>query len=203
MKRVVIVLVVLLFVFAIYWFKFRSTGGGNSGPKQEALRVGRHSVLFNNGIDSLMSAYFEMKDAFVDADTLKAKEGCSKMIAIADSLKLDELKKDTAGIYDAATMQVSDLNGNAGSLLQEKDITSMRKDFQMVSESLYPLLKTIHYEGEKLYWQNCPMAFGEGNDASWISNTEEIENPYLGRNNPQYHSAMVGCGEIKDSIVAK
>ncbi len=35
-------------------------------------------------------------------------------------------------------------------------ITEMRQDFSMVSENIYPFLKTIGYEGEKLYWQNDP-----------------------------------------------
>ena len=44
------------------------------------------------------------------------------------------------------------------------------------------------------------MAFGEGKDASWLSNTEEIINPYLGKNHPEYKGTMLHCGEIKDTI---
>ena len=49
-----------------------------------------------------MNAYFEMKAAFVDADTAKAKEDCKKFINLLDSIKLDELKNDTASIYETA-----------------------------------------------------------------------------------------------------
>ncbi|MEI9934215.1 MAG: DUF3347 domain-containing protein [Ferruginibacter sp.] len=200
MKKILIgVLVLLLFIVGFYWYEFSHTESINTGPKQEALKVGRHSALFNNSIDAMLNAYFDMKNAFVISDTSKAKNACAEMIAFADSLKLDELKKDTTGILDAIQMQVSDAKNNAENLLTEKDITSMRKDFQMVSESIYPMLKAIHYEGKILYWQNCPMAFGEGNDASWISNIEAIENPYLGNKD----TAMEHCGEIKDSIKAQ
>ena len=44
------------------------------------------------------------------------------------------------------------------------------------------------------------MAFGEGKDANWISNTEEIFNPYLGKNHPEFKGTMLHCGEIKDTI---
>ncbi len=44
------------------------------------------------------------------------------------------------------------------------------------------------------------MAFGEGKDASWISSTEEIINPYLGKNHPEFKDSMLHCGEIKDTI---
>jgi len=79
----------------------------------------------------------------------------------------------------------------------------MRHDFSMVSENLYPLLKTIHYEGPKLYWQNCPMAFGDDKPANWLSNTAEILNPYLGKKHPEYKSAMLHCGENMDSLYLK
>ena len=88
-------------------------------------------------------------------------------------------------------------------MIQQPNLTEMRKDFRMINENIYPFLKTIHYEGKKLYWQNCPMAFGEGKEANWISNTEEIVNPYLGKKHPEYKATMLGCGEIKDSIMAK
>ena len=73
----------------------------------------------------------------------------------------------------------------------------------MIGESIYPLLKTIHYDGNTLYWQNCPMAFGEDKGANWISNTAEIINPYLGKNHPEFKGTMLHCGEVKDSIKAK
>src|SRR5690606_11430439 len=102
----------------------------------------------------------------------------------------------------SAQQQVSDIKANASPILEETDITNMRRDFRMVSENMYPFLKTIGYEGEKLYWQNCPMAFGE-EEANWLSNSPEIINPYLGRNHPVYKSSMLRCGEVKDSIYIK
>ena len=69
---------------------------------------------------------------------------------------------------------------------------------------MYPSFFTaINYEGPTLYFENCPMAFGENNAANWISNSAEIVNPYMGKKHPQYKATMLGCGEVKDSIVAK
>ncbi|MEO7768203.1 MAG: DUF3347 domain-containing protein, partial [Ferruginibacter sp.] len=158
---------------------------------------------FNNGIDSLLSVYFNMKDAFVVADSNMAKAAGSKMATLADSSMLAELKTDPSGIYQSAVMQMSDVKVNAESLVKEINLTEMKQDFRMISESIYPLLKTIHYEGKTLYWQNCPMAFGEDKGANWISNTEEIINPYLGKNHPEFKATMLHCGEVKDSIKAQ
>ena len=171
--------------------------------KIEAMVVTRHSAAFNEGMDSLLNAYFALKDAFVEADSLSAKSACKSLIAIADSNRLAELKNDSSGIYESAIMQLSDVKSNAESLVTQTNLTEMKQDFRMIGESIYPLLKTIHYEGKTLYWQNCPMAFGEDKGANWISNTEEIINPYLGKKHPEFKSGMLHCGEVKDSIKAK
>jgi hypothetical protein len=202
-KIVLIVLVLILAVAGYYWYKFSTAGGGDSGPKQQPLALKKHSVAFNQAVTTAMNAYFDMKAAFVDADTLKAKENCRKFIQLMDSIPLNELKSDTAAIYESAFNDFSNIKSNAESLLQQVDLTEMRKDFGMVSENLYPFFRTINYEGEKMYWQNCPMAFGDDKGANWISNTEEIINPYLGKNHPEYKGSMLHCGEIKDTIKAQ
>jgi hypothetical protein len=203
MKKAILGILFLVLIFAVWKIFIKSNPPGVSSPKQQALKAGKHSPEFNAAIDTLIGAYLEMKNDFVEADSIKAKEACKKMLALTDSLKLSELKKDTSGIFDAATAQLSTVKEGADSLIAQTNLTDMRKDFQWVSESLYPLLKTIHYEGPILYWQNCPMAFGEDHDASWISNTSNIINPYLGKKNAEYHATMVGCGETKDSIKAQ
>ncbi len=201
MKKTVLIFVILLVVFGIYWFKFR-TVETHDGPKTEPLRASKHSNNFNNSLDTMLNAYFDLKAAFVEADTAMAKVAAKKFLLLTDSLKLNELAKDTTGILESAAMQLGDIKANAESLLKQGDITEMRQDFRMVGESIYPLLKTIHYEGKTLYWQNCPMAFGDGKEANWISNTEEIINPYLGKKNPEFKATMLHCGEVKDSIKA-
>ena len=202
MKKLLIVFVILLVIFGIYWFNFRDQTA-NREPKLEALKAKKHSNSFNATIDTMMNAYFDVKASFVEADSINAKIAAKKLLVIVDSISLNELKKDTAGIFESADMQKADIKSNIESLLNQTNLVEMRQDFRMVSESIYPLLKTIHYEGKTLYWQNCPMAFGEGKEANWISNTQEIINPFLGKKDPEYKSAMLHCGEVKDSIKAK
>ncbi|MDB5279331.1 MAG: Co/Zn/Cd efflux system rane fusion protein [Ferruginibacter sp.] len=202
MKKVIWILVILVLAFSIYWFKFKPVETVDAA-KSAPLKVMKHSPEFNRSIDTMMTAYLDLKAAFVEADSVQAKVAAQKFLLVSDSLKLDELKKDTAGIAESAAMQLNDIKANAESLLKQPNLTEMRQDFRMVSESIYPLLKTIHYEGKTLYWQNCPMAFGEGKEANWISNTAEIINPYLGKKNPEYKATMLHCGEVKDSILAQ
>lgn len=203
MKKIIWVFVILLIAFCSYWFFLKEKTIPTQDTRTGPLAARMHSASFNSGIDSLMSAYFTMKDAFVNADTNTAKVSCTKLIGLADSSRLAELKNDSSAIYESAIMQLSDVKANAESLLNQTDLTEMRQDFRMIGESIYPLLKTIHYDGKTLYWQNCPMAFGEDKGANWISNTQEIINPYLGKNHPEFKATMLHCGEVKDSIKAQ
>ena len=204
MKRVFILLIVLLIVFAAYWFMFRKKSGPSNDIKPEPIALKKHSQAFNAGVDKMVNAYLDIKDAFVEADTLKAKQKTSEFISLLDSIHIDELKNDTAIIIESAKSSISDIRSNAVSLLAQTDITEMRQDFRMITEMMYPaFFKTINYEGPKLYLENCPMAFGEDKAANWISNSTEIVNPYLGKHHPEYKATMLHCGEVKDTIKAQ
>ncbi|HEX7457603.1 MAG TPA: DUF3347 domain-containing protein [Ginsengibacter sp.] len=192
MKRLLAIIFLALVLFGAYWFFFKKDTH-SSEPKPEAIKIKKHSEEFNQSITNSINEYIILRNAFADADTMKIKGQSQKFIASVDSLKLDDLKKDDSLIVASAQQQVSDIKANAQDILQQKDITEMREDFRMVSENLYPFLRTISYEGPKLYWQNCSVAFGEDKEGSWLSNTSEIINPYLGKNHPD-------CGEIKDSL---
>jgi hypothetical protein len=191
-------LLLIAAAFGVYWFMFKASDTPEA-PKQQAIAVAKHSSAFNNSFDTVMTAYFNLKASFVEADSVKAKAEVALLVAALDKLPTDELKKDTTAVFATITQQISDVKANALSITQQPNITEMRKDFSMVSENMYPLLKAIHYAGNVVYWQNCPMAFGD-NGANWISNTKQIVNPYMGKNHPEYKGTMLGCGEVLDSI---
>jgi len=199
MKKVLAIVFLAAVLFALYWVFFKKSSSTNS-TQTEAIEVKKHTSQFNESITSMLNKYFDLKSAFVDSDTVRVKSETQKFIGAIDSLKIDDLKKDTATIVQTVQAQLSDIKSNAVALLPETDITEMRQDFRMISENLYPFLKTIRYEGQPLYWDNCPMAFGEGKEANWLSNTKEIINPYLGKDHPEYKATMLHCGEIKDTI---
>jgi hypothetical protein len=204
MKKILLgILILVLAIAGYYWFQFSRSAKANHGDKQEALSLKKHSDTFNLSVSAAMNAYFDMSAAFVDADTAKAKLAATKFILLLDTIPLEELKKDTSNIYDVAIGTFDGIKSNAQSILVQTDLQEMRKDFSMVSENLYPFFKIINYEGDKMYWQNCPMAFGDEKEANWVSKTPEVINPYLGKNHPEFKGTMLHCGMVKDTIKAK
>ena len=203
MKKLISILFVLLIGFGVYWFFLRSHAKEPGEPKQQPIAVKQHSDSFNLAVDAAMTAYLNLKDAVVQGDTALAKKSTQNLVNLLDSIPLKELDKESSNISETAKLTIGDIKTNAEALIAEKDITMMRQDFRAISDMLYPaFFKVINYEGQTLYLQNCPMAFGEDKDANWISNSPEIVNPYLGINHPEFKATMLHCGEVKDSIVA-
>ena len=203
-KILLILLFVILGLAGFVWYKFSTDkSGGFEGEQAKKLELKSATPLFDGGIKAMLTAYFQMKDAFVEADTLTIKSSGKAMVQIIEGINLEELKKDTSGLITTIEPLLTDVKSNAISVLAQSDIQEMRMDFNQVNQQLYALLKAINYKGEKMYWQNCPMAFGENREGNWISNTEEIVNPYLGKNHPEHKDNMLHCGSIKDTIKAQ
>jgi hypothetical protein len=203
MKKILAVIIILVVIAAVWFLFFNHKDKKIASTQSTTTTEKTHSPEFDQQIASLINSYMEMKTAFVDADTSEIKTKTAGFIASADSLHLDELQEKDSSVFMTVQQNISDIKANAKPILEESDITEMRHDFSMISENLYPFLKTIGYEGEKLYWQNCPMAFGDSKPANWLSNTSEIINPYLGKKDPVYKSAMLHCGENMDSLYLK
>ncbi|MEO7801333.1 MAG: DUF3347 domain-containing protein [Ginsengibacter sp.] len=204
MRKLLPVIILVAVAVAAYFLFFNKKNeksfSGQKSIESERVAVKNHSGEFNESVSTALNNYFELKASLVDADTAKVKATTAGFVAALNQIKTDELNKESEAISQSAKMQIEDISTNALALQNEHDLTEMRQDFRMISENLYPFLKTIKYEGPTLYWQNCPMAFGEDKEANWISNTKEIINPYLGKNHPEFKSSMLHCGEIKDTI---
>jgi hypothetical protein len=205
MKRFLAIVFLAVILFGAWYLFFKTDKKTKSSKSEDSVQmpVTKHSAEFNKSVDDMVNAYLNMKNAFVNWDTTSVKQDVTLFVASADSLKIDELQKSDSLIFLTVQQNINDIKANAQPISQENDITEMRHDFSMISENLYPLLKSVGYEGTKLYWQNCPMAFGDDKPANWLSNTRDIQNPYLGNKHPEYKSAMVSCGENMDSIYTK
>ena len=201
MKKVLLFILLILLALSVYWFMLRTKKSGPAQPKQAPIVLQKHSDSFNVSVDRAVDTYLKMKNNFVESDTTGIRSNAALFIKMLDSIPLQELKKDTAMIFETVQTNIEDIKANAASLISQITIDEMRKDFSMVTELMYPsFFKAINYEGKKLYLQHCPMAFDGEVGANWISNSEEVINPYLGKQHPKYKATMLHCGELMDTI---
>jgi hypothetical protein len=197
MKKILLIIVLALVVFLVYKFAFKNERTKNVEAKP--IAVSKHSEMFNESVENVMNAYYAMSAGLVNWDSIEVNKQTEVLQKALADLKLDELKKDS-DIYQTALFPWETAKQNVAGILSSPSLADKRRAFQDLSDNLRQLLITVKYDRNVAYWQECPMAFGEGQSGDWLSAKEEVENPYLGRKHPQYGDSMVHCGETKMKI---
>lgn len=203
MKKVFLILLVLFLIAAgyLFWlFKFRSGSRGPSGPPPVPLAVSKHSDAFNQSVQTMLNAYYSLEESFVQWDTAAVAKHGQELKTALDSVRIEELRKDTTGIYESALDPLNNARSEAANILANPSIDAKRTAFNALSENLRLLFIISRYDREKIYWQECPMAFGEDQPGHWLSRSDSVRNPYLGTSHPQYKATMLNCGGPKDTI---
>lgn len=194
----------LLLLLGLFRYFFVGNGGGggshNSSPPPVSLPVSKHSDAFNQSMGDIMNAYYKMTEGFVNWDTTIINTSGNELRISLDSLDLDELKKDTTGIYESAIDPLANAKTELASILADPSLVEKRGSLNILSDNLRTLLIAVKYDRAKAYWQECPMAFGEDRPGNWLSKTIDVRNPYLGTKDPQYGDGMLHCGGPKDTI---
>ncbi|MEI9943181.1 MAG: DUF3347 domain-containing protein [Chitinophagaceae bacterium] len=196
----ILLIIFLLLIGVIRYLFFSGKSNRPSEPDPVPLSVSKHSNIFNTSVQSLLTVYYTMSEAFVNWDTVDINKNASQLKTSLDSLKVEELKVDTTGIYESALDPLANAKTSTADILNNPSIDAKRTAFNLLSENLRLLLIVVKYDQGKLYWQECPMAFGEEKPGNWLSKTNAVRNPYLGLKHPQYKDGMLECGGPKDTI---
>lgn len=203
MKKVLLILLVLILIavgYLVWVFKLRPGSHRDKGPKPVSLSVSKHSDIFNSSVQTVLDAYYGLSEGLVNWDTTAAGKAAAQLKTALDSFKVEELKADTTGIYESALDPLANAKAEVNSILAAPSIDIKRTSFNQLSDHLRLLFIVVKYDRAKLYWQECPMAFGDDSPGYWISKTDAVRNPYLGTQHPQYKGTMLECGAPKDTI---
>jgi hypothetical protein len=200
MRRLLFVLLIIG-ISAVVWFVvFRKKDNKEEGPKQQPIAQSKYSPAFNQSVSNAMDGYYTLSEALVAWDSTKVDTLASSLNKILDSIQWNELSKDTSGIATTAKSSVDNAKNDIQTLLAAKGLEAKRRGYQSLSNNLYDFLRVVQYDGEKVYLQECPMAFNDDETAQWLSDKPQIRNPYLGLYHPKYGKGMLVCGETKDSL---
>lgn len=143
-----------------------------------------------DSMDSFLSAYYALKDAFVESDSALAIQTASRLSAVAGNLPLNKI--DDPAEQQAAQKRLDSLKNEIKGLAGEDSIEGMRGVFEDISGMTYQLIKTIGLKNKTVYRTYCPMAFDD-KGAYWLSNSAAIRNPFFGHK-------MINCGEVKQTL---
>ena len=161
------------------------------GSKQVALVKLTNSAAFNQSFGEVLSAYFALKSGFIAEKDSSIAQSARALMLAADSLKLSELKADSSLVLTARTYSEG-ISSELIGLLGERDLLAKRRSFQMVSDQLYDLIRTVQYDQITLYHAFCANAFDD-QGAYWLSKPTDNLNPYIPK-------SSTPCFEVKDTI---
>lgn len=161
-----ITLLVLLFAFIL------SSCGQSSSTKSDDKAVVKETKQTNEALKTVLTGYFDVKNALVSDDAAKAKAAASSLTSLT-------------GAY------AGKLNETLTAISATDDIEAQRAAFETLSINIYGLAKDGG-AGLTVYKQYCPMAF-DNKGAYWLSNKKEVLNPFFG-------ASMLRCGSVKETI---
>lgn len=200
-RKLVLLIVVLILAGLVGWKLnwFSKKEPSKQADPDMALKISKNTVVFNKAFGELMDDYYALKDALVDWDTVKADQAAYALALKADSLPVSQIKGDS-DIVKTARSFTATVGGDAKGIVGQGNIEQKRKGFNMLTDDLYTLVRTVRYDVGIIYHDRCPMAFSDSVEGFWLSNSPKIINPYLGNKHPTYKTKMLGCGEIVDSV---
>ena len=142
----------------------------------------------NTGINRVLNAYIQLKDALVKSDGASSSSASKTLLTSIQEVNMNELNTET---HTQWMKVVNDLKEDAEYISNTKDITDQRNHFMNLSKNLYTLIKVSKSE-TPIYYQFCPMA-NKGKGANWLSLENKVKNPYYG-------NQMLTCGKVVETI---
>jgi len=139
-----------------------------------------HKELLQN----FYTEYLNLKEGLVAGDNQRTDKAALEMRTIITDASFNELEGE-------AHDHIARMGREVIRMVEHSDIEEQRNYLNSLSTSLFTMLKAGNIQAEA-YLQHCPMAF-DNQGAYWVSNQEEIRNPYYG-------DKMLKCGSTRETL---
>ena len=165
--------------------------------QREDVKKAIKTIVSDSGVDptfkkqltKLVTHYYKLKEACVNNDQATAKSIAT--IMKNHNNKIDISMLSNKDFYSWSKQQTS-LDYILSEIANGSDIKNSRMNFQDLYSPLYKILTTFGISSGPIYVQHCAMAF-ENTGAKWLSDNEDITNPYFG-------DKMLECGSNEEVI---
>ncbi|HJW15957.1 MAG TPA: DUF3347 domain-containing protein [Flavisolibacter sp.] len=141
---------------------------------------------------AIIADYIKLKNALANDNGKEAADASKDIKSSLEQMDITPFTPEQKKTYDDVKDDLSEHAEHIAS--NSNNIAHQREHFDMMSQDMIDLVKSAG-SAQTLYKDYCPM-FNNNKGASWLSETKEIKNPYLGKKMPT-------CGEVKEEIKAK
>ena len=141
----------------------------------------------NTATTPVIDAYIQIKNALTTDNKNEAAKGGTALVAALSKFDMSNLTGETHKEY----MEILESAKEQAEHIVKSPIDHQREHFEVLSTDINDLVALLGTE-KTLYQDFCPMA-NNGKGAIWLSEVEEIKNPYMGIKMPT-------CGTIQKQI---
>ncbi len=170
------------------------TGMGSTISNEHSAKASHNTRLevsskFKSQLKGVFDKYIELKDALVKDNAEAAKNSAGKLLKNISEVDMKLLKEKEAHNHWMGLEK--ELKEAATPISKTDDIKKQREHFVPLSAHFINAVRTFGID-QKVFVEFCPMA---NNDvgAYWLSEDEEIRNPYFGKE-------MLNCGSVMEEI---
>ena len=160
-----------------------------SGNEKKTADKTKISEKVKTALQPLYGAYFELKNNLVQDNFEGAVQSAKNMSNVLNQINMGIFTEDAHMIWMKYQPNLKD---GLTHIDHMQTIDDLRDEFINISKAMIALSESFGSMNGKVYVQHCPMA-DHNKGADWLSMDKEIKNPYFG-------SAMLTCGEIKETI---
>ena len=153
----------------------------------------RHSMAapndLNTSLNDVLKSYLGIKNALVADDYKTANTEAKKFTAALKQVQVSQMDAKQKAVWGK---YADKLRFDGEHIGESTAVAHQREHFGSLSANMLAVVKVFHKNDIVVYLQYCPMV-----RKSWLSESETIKNPYLGKTEPT-------CGVVKETFkVAK
>ena len=143
----------------------------------------------DGAVKEMVAQYLQIKNALANDNGKDAASAGNAFVASMGKMDKSSLPADKKKIWENLADDAKEMAEHIGKNADK--IEHQREHFDMLSNDMYDMVKAFG-SGQTLYQDYCPM-YNNKKGSTWLSETKDIKNPYLGKKMP-------GCGSVKEEI---
>lgn len=161
----------------------------NASPEPSAATPTVAGDNTASSMKEMVGQYLQMKNALANDNGKEAATAGNAFVASMGKMEKTSMPPEKVKIWDNLSDDAKEMAEHIG--MNGGKLDHQREHFDMLSNDMYDMVKAFG-AGQTLYKDFCPM-YNNKKGASWLSETKEINNPYMGKK-------MSACGEVKEEI---
>ncbi|MCR9098925.1 MAG: efflux RND transporter periplasmic adaptor subunit [bacterium] len=168
--------------------QIKVAGGAKEAPNYRAAAP----KIFKQQLGNAIEAYLRLKDALVATNAETAAVQAKAFTDAVEGISSDGI---TGEALEYWRQQRGALMAHSKQVAETEAVAEQRTQFDFLSQALISTVKAFGAAEQTYYVQHCPMAF-DWEGADWISDVQEIRNPYFG-------DEMLACGTVEETLPAE